>query len=112
MKNMATMTAVPSRMDKVRAATLTWLEWKEAGKAPRTRDAALKVISAKVGIDLSAARASLARTMTGTAKEIDDRLSYVVWDIQENGGVMLDYTRRVDAIFADLLMQASDCIFR
>lgn len=89
-----------------------YLEWQATGAAPKTRDAALKIIKSeltKVNIDFEATgiRKGLARSISdGVAEtEINSNLGFIVWDLTVNNGKAIDY--RIDSNYlSGLLAQA------
>jgi hypothetical protein len=104
-----------SKVTAVQGAVLSWDEWRKAGKSPKTREAALRIVSHHLGLDLSRVKESLARnvkSLSGDEIGINDRLSLMVWDIQENGAALIDYSQSIDRIFYDLLYQAGQLIGR
>jgi hypothetical protein len=84
-----------------------WQAWKDAGNAPKSRMACLRIIHEHTGAEIRKMKgaASLEESLDGSEK-VDDRLSTIVWDLTENGGRLYNYDKDT-ALFRDLLRQAA-----
>jgi len=113
---MATALAAPQQlrsMKQVQSGVLAWYEWRDAGKGPKTRDEGLRIISSHMGMDFTRCRESLARSIKNQLTEeetINDRISFIVWDIRENDASLFNYRNTLDRILADLLAEAGNLI--
>lgn len=100
------------RMKSVEAAVLTWDKWRKGGNAPKSREEALKIVGRQMHLNVADLKSSIARGIKDDNGKwsVDDRLSFIVWDILENGAALIDYSRSVDRILSDLLWQAGQFI--
>lgn len=87
-----------------------WNEWKELGLEPKTRAAALKVISDERGKDLKAIRKAYSNFNENGEETISSALSFAVWDLTENSGKALDYSTDANWL-TGVLSQASNFIY-
>jgi hypothetical protein len=102
-------------MKEVQSGVFDWLDWKKANKGPKTREEALKVIGKHMRLNVSSIRDTLARGISddkGDVISVDDRLSFMVWDIQENDGSLLDYSKGKwsERIISDLLTEVGNLL--
>lgn len=103
---------------RARAYVELWADWKQSGNAPATRGEAISILSKKM-TDLGPAsevnKAFLAlKRAHGKAGEdgdqLNDSLSFIVWDLLENSGKAMDY-RVHSNFFGGLLQQATNLIY-
>lgn len=104
-----------SKVKIMQACIAKWEQWKDGGNDPSTRDEAIRIIS----VELKAAGchvtfASLKNQAKSVIKadgseEIDDNLSFIVWDLTQNNGTALNYSRDYNFL-SGLLHQASHAL--
>lgn len=92
---------IDGKMLYYKEAKARWDIWKQAGKEPSYEDACAKIVEEALGGTVSVRK---------TDDELDNRLSFVYWDITENGRGALDYDAPT-ALINDLLRQAGNIVF-
>lgn len=105
-----------SKKQFTEACVAKWHAWREEGKAPKTRAAALVIIGRELAaIDRAVEIEKIRKQAFGFVteegvEELDCNLSYIAWDLTENNGRAMDYDRDAN-FFSGLLAQARNQIY-
>jgi len=102
---MATATQQLPKMRYMAAAGEAWYEWRKRGNEP-TREKAISEVEGVVG-RIKAFDPMLAKNNKDGS--LNDSLSFLYWDIHENGQRALDYSEQT-AFLKNLLYQASQIV--
>jgi len=101
----------------LKACTLKFMQWREDGKAPSTRAAALDIVSKELraigqDIGLNDLKAQLARSILNEDEPelIDSNLAFIVWDLTVNNGKAFDYSVGQN-YFSGLLQQVRNVLY-
>jgi hypothetical protein len=90
-----------SKTEYAAAAYEKWAAWRESGKEP-SHDRAMKIVQRELGKTNGLGVEYAVPCDDGRP---DDRLSFIVWDLTENGRGALDYDKQ-DGFIKNLLEQA------
>ncbi len=101
-----------------------WTAWKEAGHAPKTREAAIVVMSKELGrrkalkYVAQMLKAGLVKRggadihdAAGNVVNVSDVLSFAVWDLTSNGGHAVDYSDVAQNWFTGVMTQIANILY-
>lgn len=97
------------------SAALQWDAWRTEGKEPKTRIAAIRLISQATGRSMSDLMQETKRARSkydrgDGSEKLSDLLSFIVWDVTENGNRIIE-SNNDRAWFQAALVRASNIIY-